>query len=227
MKLGRYPINITPSLEDPQVGKLSQMVGSPSEAINIPVKECQLPYGNCYWNVEMIVERDGGTAELGWLIQGWPGIFIFAQHHSVWGSPQGDLFDVTDKIPTDPVRDRSVFIPDGRIPVDLERIPNIRGIHLALSNDRRVMEYIDNYHRYHGVISSQLSLDNADSRNNRLMARGMKPVGSPIDPLIYEQFHSLLREEHDLKQITSDFFRKFLLSPPNREARAVARDYEV
>jgi len=56
--------------------------------------------GNCHANVENHVDNFGGSRLSGWLLQRTPelirhGIWMWA-FHSVWKSPEGVVFDVTD-----------------------------------------------------------------------------------------------------------------------------------
>jgi hypothetical protein len=50
---------------------------------------------DCHPNVEAKVKRDGGTQVFGWQISVAPHLFLEAQFHSVWRSPDNKLLDIT------------------------------------------------------------------------------------------------------------------------------------
>jgi hypothetical protein len=51
----------------------------------------------CFPNVMTKVERDGGVVVIGWSIWESPGLFVEAEFHAVWRSPEGTLIDITPK----------------------------------------------------------------------------------------------------------------------------------
>lgn len=54
-------------------------------------------YGWCSDGVIEKIKHDGGLIRFGWTIWEWPGIFLTAEFHAVWGSPNGNLVDITPK----------------------------------------------------------------------------------------------------------------------------------
>ena len=52
--------------------------------------------GLCYDNVAQKIEKDGGYAIPGWCIWKSP-VLLEAEHHYVWMSPEGNIFDITPK----------------------------------------------------------------------------------------------------------------------------------
>jgi hypothetical protein len=65
--------------------------------------------GECFYNNAHIMRARGGETVYGWIIWYRPGFYIEAEHHAVWRSPNGDLFDYT---PTPDREKRILFLPD-------------------------------------------------------------------------------------------------------------------
>jgi hypothetical protein len=62
----------------------------------VPVRpEADAKILDCYPNVAAKVARDGGSQVFGWQISVAPHLFLEAQFHSVWRSPEGRLLDIT------------------------------------------------------------------------------------------------------------------------------------
>jgi hypothetical protein len=66
----------------------------------------------CYANCLEKVSKDGGAVVYGWVFSGrWEHAHVIAAAHAVWESPEGDLIDITPRLPVpDPV-------PDDLLPV--------------------------------------------------------------------------------------------------------------
>lgn len=65
----------------------------------------------CFENVRLHVEAQGGEAVHGWAIWEWPKVYFEAEFHCVWKSPSGDLIDITPNVPPYPW---ILFLPDPR-----------------------------------------------------------------------------------------------------------------
>lgn len=92
----------------------------------------------CVPNVDAVVGRSGGRAELGWML--WdklPGVLLEAEFHAVWVRPDGRREDVTPK--QIPGVDYIFFVPDAALVYRGEQIDNRR---VALRDDRVVHDYI-------------------------------------------------------------------------------------
>ncbi len=87
---------------------------------NIPDSEATV--GNCYFNVEKKIVKDGGALVYGWAV--WLGNFICeGEHHAVWEDECGNLVDITPhQIEVNTV----FFIPDDRYVYKNRYIGNIR-----------------------------------------------------------------------------------------------------
>lgn len=112
------PIKITG-----QVRQLIDKIGSEYEHEIIPVRPdpAAIP-GNCYYNVQDKVTRNGGSLVYGWAV--WLSDFICeGEHHAVWEDADGNLVDITP--PRIPLNEM-LFIPDDRFSYEGKHIANIR-----------------------------------------------------------------------------------------------------
>ncbi|QJW56159.1 hypothetical protein HL670_03048 [Serratia plymuthica] len=123
-------ITIPPDSEE--VAYFIQKINSKQKPISVPCSEHKKPLGNCYWNVLSVIEKEGGNIVYGWLITLWPRSHVSAMHHAIWESPSGELFDVTCKLPDDPVVNVTTFLPDDSHKVDLDTLPLITSINCLL-----------------------------------------------------------------------------------------------
>jgi len=90
----------------------------------------------CYGNVAEKIRRDGGSLRYGWQIWEKKRLFVEAEFHAVWVSPQGEMIDVTQKdIPTKNI----LFLPDPSRRFEGRRIDNIRR---TLVDDPLLSEYL-------------------------------------------------------------------------------------
>ncbi|WP_158859447.1 YecA family protein [Rhodoplanes serenus] len=85
--------------------------------------------------------RDGGSLILGWNIWEWPSVFIEAEHHSVYRSPSGQLFDIT---PSDTEDEDRLFLIDPTATYDFAN-PGVRrdNIRVPLSRNPKVLRFIE------------------------------------------------------------------------------------
>ncbi|WP_455871896.1 hypothetical protein [Serratia proteamaculans] len=119
-------ITIPPDSEE--VAYFTRKIKAKQQPISVPCSEHKKPLGNCYWNVLSVIEKQGGSIVYGWLITLWPRSHVAAMHHAIWKSPSGELFDVTCKLPDDPVVNLTTFLPDDSHDVDLDTLPLIESI---------------------------------------------------------------------------------------------------
>lgn len=76
--------------------------------LDLLIADGALP-GECFSNVTIAVEQYGGERVLGWVIWYRPSLFIEAENHAVWLTPQGDLVDLT---PVPSGETRVLFVRD-------------------------------------------------------------------------------------------------------------------
>lgn len=94
----------------------------------------------CFINVRAKVAQDGGKELNGWQLWTWPNVFIEAEHHCVWESPEGNLIDVT---PKENGEKRIAFLSDPAALYDHENHRRVDNIRKALSVDPDIDEYLD------------------------------------------------------------------------------------
>lgn len=85
------PKNITSEMID-----LCRSIDPTQEPLYVPVvapRESILC--DCFNNTDLKIQRSGGGKQHGWIIWEWPDVFIEAEFHSVWVSPEGSFVDVT------------------------------------------------------------------------------------------------------------------------------------
>jgi hypothetical protein len=90
----------------------------------------------CFDNVRAKVEVGGGRAVMGWALWEIPGLFIEAEHHAVWESPDGTLIDPS------PQREGVIgmtFLPDASATEEGQRRDNIRK---PLTDNRLVHDFL-------------------------------------------------------------------------------------
>jgi hypothetical protein len=126
-----------PETIDKNVQRLAQKVGSEENPLYIEViTESYAIKNECIAAVEEKIKRDNGSRQLGWQIWEMPGVFIEAEFHAVWMSPNGTLIDIKPK--TEQIK-KILFIPDSKVKYDGSRIDNIR---LNISGNRLVDDFI-------------------------------------------------------------------------------------
>lgn len=79
---------------------------------------------------EQVVAR-GGQQIFGWALWELPGVFIEAEFHSVWKSPEGDVVDI---VPRSRPFTEIAFVPDASRRYENRQVDNIRK-QLVIDND--------------------------------------------------------------------------------------------
>lgn len=102
-----------------------------------------LPIGLCYWNVDTMIRRHGGSVVHGWDVSIWRKSHISAMHHAIWKSPEGELFDVTETDPTTKTKTHSTFVSDDSILIDLQRAPRVPNRLFPITNNARTRDYME------------------------------------------------------------------------------------
>lgn len=131
-----------PQASTPHVLEFCQRIG-PAIPVRLTIQpEAGCLPGDCFPNVRQKVEREGGSIRYGWAIWEWPRVFIEAEHHAVYESPDGVLVDVTPAMQEDPQMAR-LFLPDDSTVFDFNQ-PRARrdNIRQALTDDSLIHEYL-------------------------------------------------------------------------------------
>ncbi len=125
----------TPAPDDPQVLDFCRGIRPDQQPALVPVQTIAgALWGECFSNVARMVEQSGGSPLRGWAVWKKPGLFIEAESHAVWVSPDGTRIDVSPHVG----RTQVLFLPDpGERPT--APVPNVRR---PLTDDPRMIEYI-------------------------------------------------------------------------------------
>ena len=72
---------------------------------------------HCHDNVRHYVKHHGGEVVYGWIIWCNTKFKLEAEHHAVWKSPSGKLYDITPRVDGE---EKVLFLPDPGRPYDFE-----------------------------------------------------------------------------------------------------------
>lgn len=141
------PLIMPPEIDD-HVRAFAASIRSDVEPVFIPVKSV---FGSveqhCFGSVMQHVAREGGSLVTGWAIWTHPNVYIEAEHHGVWMTPDGDLIDITPK----PDGEKTIlFLPDDS--ATLKGNVSRNSIRKSLVNDLTVIAMIkaaDKFYPYH------------------------------------------------------------------------------
>jgi len=146
---------IVPEEIDGLVELFCPKIVSSQRSVFVPVlpESYSLP-NHCFPNVEEKSRKDGGSIEYGWQIWMWPKVFIEAEFHAVWKSPEESLIDITPKVPP---YEKTLFLSDKKKEYRGQQIDNIRK---NISNNQLVDLYIN-------VFECIFLIKNAGSRSTQ------------------------------------------------------------
>ncbi|MFG0496894.1 hypothetical protein ACF8MH_06100 [Pseudomonas sp. YQ_13] len=139
------------SINSSKVSTFLRFMSSNQRLQSVKRSDRPRPIGNCYWNVDAVVEEFGGTAVYGWDVSVWPKSHIVAMHHAVWQRPDGILEDVTDTYSSVKKRAHSTFLRDDSIEIDLRKQPNIPAKYLPFGADLETAAFIEACSQRHMV----------------------------------------------------------------------------
>lgn len=88
-------------------------------------------FDDCFPVVAEQVADRGESLIIGWAIWELPGVFIEAEFHAVWQSPEGELIDIVPR--TRPFTDIA-FVPDASRQYENRQVDNVRK-QLVIDND--------------------------------------------------------------------------------------------
>ena len=142
-------------------------IGSINEPIWVDVlPEQNAVEGDCFFNVQNLIEEKGGSIQYGWQIWECEGHFIEAEFHAVWKSENGNLVDIT---PKDRPTSRILFVPENNKKYDGNDVENIRK---SLSSNKLVSYILSLAHEEYKMISAgrigssmNINMDQSKYRN--------------------------------------------------------------
>ena len=130
----------TPSKITPEILDLCDRIvagGTPEFVAHVPARGAIVR--ECFPNVTAHVRAEGGSLVYGWAIWEWPGVFIEAEHHAVWKSPNG-LIDIT---PHEYTTNGVLFLADPTATYDFDGFSRRNNIKRATTDFPAVAEYLD------------------------------------------------------------------------------------
>ncbi len=101
------------------------------------IPECK--EGECFYNVQKIVDREGGQIIYGWIIWSWPNVYMEAEHHAVWKNTTGKLLDVTPKAHSEKI---VLFLPDPLQSYDFATEKRQDNIRTVMTQDPIVAQFL-------------------------------------------------------------------------------------
>lgn len=105
------------------IDKLLQKLNTEFKPEIVPVKiELYSRQLQCYSNVKLKVENDGGKIHYGWIIH-QTNLLYEAEHHAVWEDENEDLLDIT---PNESNHDEILFVSENNYTNDGKDVGNIR-----------------------------------------------------------------------------------------------------
>ena len=133
----RYLGPVTPAEFGRELANLCAILVADTQPIYVSVRpESGTPINECFPLVDVAVSRFGGAKLLGWSLWEFPGVFVEAEFHAVWESPNGELIDIAPK--NRPV-ERILFLPNKELTYNGRQVNNVRR---PLSAAKCIVEYL-------------------------------------------------------------------------------------
>lgn len=115
----------TPQVMSQEIGKFCEGIVPGGIPVFVPVRPAPgAEEGGCHTNVADHVKENGGEAVFGWIV--WQSrILLNAEAHCNWRSPQGEMIDITPKLPREA---KVLFLPDSNMKWEGRLIPCRRAV---------------------------------------------------------------------------------------------------
>lgn len=136
MKPHKTPL--TPFFESNSVKALLKHMKKSGNPVYVKSKPNQNTIQNeCFPMVDEYISLNGGERVLGWTLWELPDLFIEAEFHAVWKSPEGELIDLNPR----PLKTENIlFLQDDSIEYNNYQINNFR---LPLTNNPIVINFLN------------------------------------------------------------------------------------
>lgn len=133
----RYRHPVTPAEISPKLASLCEQIVPGVTPLYVDVEPLQgAPANECFALVDAYVDRHGGERLLGWSLWEMPGLFVEAEFHAIWRSPNGSLVDIAPKSrPTA----RILFLPAAGAEYKDRQVNNVR---VPVAEDTEVERYL-------------------------------------------------------------------------------------
>jgi hypothetical protein len=122
--MAKYIRAVTPAGDSQHAASLCAELSPSEQPFYVDVRPIiGEPVNECFHVVNRHLEKFGGLAVIGWAIWELPTVFVEAEFHAIWKSPDGVYLDVAPKsTPTQ----RVLFLPDYSRTYDGYPLDNIR-----------------------------------------------------------------------------------------------------
>lgn len=129
---------LTPCIDSPAVKALLNLMEATTPPEYVISRPNQSEIENeCFPMVDEYIAKNQGEKVLGWAIWELPGLFIEAEFHAVWKSPEGELIDLNPR----PLKtEKILFLPDPNLTYDGYQKNNFR---LALTNNPTISKFLE------------------------------------------------------------------------------------
>lgn len=123
MKAYLHPV--TPAvLSDPLIALCKEIAPDSTSPVYVDVRPIPgAPSKECFTIVEEHIQTHGGTSVIGWSLWEMPTLFVEAEFHAVWRSPDGGLLDIAPK--PEPTQ-RTLFLIDPTREYEGRQVNNVR-----------------------------------------------------------------------------------------------------
>ena len=140
---------VTPNSIDDRTANFANSLSPKQLPVYVAVRAVAGARANdCHQNVPIQVKNRGGKAVYGWTLWQFPKLFLTAEFHCCWQSPEGELIDITPKNDK-----RILFVPDLSRKFEGKLIPSV---YRQLHPHRTIAEYIEAEKAGSAVLRSRL-----------------------------------------------------------------------
>ena len=195
-----WPPEVTPPINDERAQQFAREINPDALLTDVKRAGRPRPLGNCYWNVARVVEESGGETIPGWAIMWWPDLYFVAMHHAIWKMRDGRLLDVTKTQPADQRSEHTLFLPDDRLQVSLDRVPCIDNLFFTLERNPLVLGHQEEYRRVQEARRQLCQIDfDTGYRCEALFAMAARKEPPPpkqidADPFTADRYKALISE---------------------------------
>ncbi len=116
----------TPATLSFEIVEFCVEIDSTANPVFIPVEPFKdVRHNHSLIDVPLFVQKNGGRTQFGWIIRERPQLFIEAEFHACWLTPENRLVDITPR----PDNERHIlFLPDSTRTYEHKPVPNLRRI---------------------------------------------------------------------------------------------------
>ncbi len=144
-----------PNERAPHIRNICASINAKGRVLRMPIEaEADCKVRECFNNVSVKVQRDGGRVVYGWTIWEWPNVYVEAAHHAVYAPSRGHWRDIT---PADDGDTERVFLEDGA--ADKSDDVRRRTIRFALSKSPLVLDFLKAAEATDDILFSQPIID--------------------------------------------------------------------